>query len=110
MSSPLKFLHRSVLLSRYLQHGFARNFASSNCNLQQLVTCEFVRNGKVALIRLNAPTKMNALTEDMGDALIEEVEKVGEINKEKKHTIHTVVLTGEGEYEPKILVLKITNF
>jgi len=60
--------------------------------MSNLVTTKFVDDGKIALITLNNPAKLNALTEPIGDALTEEV------NTLRKNTdLRAAILTGAGK-------------
>ncbi|MGA9995270.1 MAG: enoyl-CoA hydratase-related protein [Pyrinomonadaceae bacterium] len=52
----------------------------------------FEERGAVAIVRLNRPEKMNALTREMLDALREVFERI-----EREHTVRALILTGEGE-------------
>ena len=57
-----------------------------------LVKLHHEREGQVAVITLNNPSKMNALTEPMGDALISTVNKLkGDTN------VRAAILTGAGK-------------
>merc|ERR1712128_346581 len=55
-----------------------------------LVKTHFENNDQVAVITLNNPSKLNALTEPMGDALIAKVEEV-----KKLPDVRAAVITGD---------------
>ena len=74
-------------LSRLLHTSSPSRSSSS-----ELVTCGFEREGRVAVLRLNDPQRLNALTEDMGDCLS------GHVAELKDHKgLRVAVITGEGE-------------
>jgi 1,4-dihydroxy-2-naphthoyl-CoA synthase len=56
-----------------------------------LVTCEKLNDGQVAIIRLNCPEKLNALTEPIGDALISTVQDLV-----PDSNLRVAILTGSG--------------
>merc|ERR1719228_478212 len=56
------------------------------------VLCELTRDGQVAVLTLNSPTKLNALSEEMGDELTDHVMKLKE-----NATLRCCVLTGAGK-------------
>jgi len=71
----------------------ARSFSVSGAQQQsQMVTTSSHNDGQIQVITLNNPSKLNALTEPMGDALIATVEEL----KENK-VMRAVVLTGSGK-------------
>ena len=55
-----------------------------------MVKYETRSNGEIGLITLNNPDKMNALTEEMGDALKSVIDSVSQ------DKVRTVVITGAG--------------
>jgi len=57
-----------------------------------LVTTSLERDGHIAVVTLNNPSKLNALTEPMGDQLIS---KVNELNKIKE--LRVAIITGAGK-------------
>ena len=61
-----------------------------------LVKLHHEKDGKVAVITLNNPSKMNALTESMGDALTDVVSRLKDDN-----TVRAAILTGAGKVELK---------
>merc|ERR1719470_61263 len=63
---------------------------SRNCS--NLVKTHLENNGQVAVITLNNPSKLNALTEPMGDALIAKVEEV-----KKMEDVRAAIVTGAGK-------------
>merc|ERR1719422_2541867 len=76
-----------LLSTKYHSHSLG---ACRQCS--SLVKLHHEREGKVAVITLNNPTKMNALTEPMGDALISTVEKLQSDTK-----VRAAILTGAGK-------------
>ncbi len=72
-----------VLLSR----GVHAQQAVGGC----LVECELHHEDKIGVLTLNDPLKLNALTVNMGEALIEKVEFLKEVS-----TLRAVILTGKG--------------
>ena len=60
-------------------------------NQSSLVTYETLSNGHVGCITLNNPDKMNALTEDMGDALHTVIDNVSD-------EVRAIIITGSGLY------------
>lgn len=56
------------------------------------VTCDFRQDGQIALLTLNAPAKLNALSEEMGDELMDHVETLKE-----NPSIRCCVITGAGK-------------
>lgn len=56
------------------------------------VVTEFLEDGKVALLTLNNPSKLNALNEQMGDALTAQA-----LELKENSNIRAVVLTGAGK-------------
>jgi len=67
-----------------------RNEAHRSCS--SLVTTSFESDDQVAVITLNNPSKLNALTEDMGNEL---TAKVGELQEKKG--LRAAILTGAGK-------------
>jgi len=61
-------------------------------NKSDLVTTSFTDDGEIAIITLNNPGKLNALTEPMGDQLTENVNNLRDNNK-----IRAAILTGAGK-------------
>ena len=59
-----------------------------------LVKCEFIKEGKIAVLRLNDPDRLNALTESMGDRLEQRVKEL-----RGARGLRAAVLTGEGDGE-----------
>eukprot|EP00090_Calanus_glacialis_P000843 TRINITY_DN10594_c0_g1_i1.p1 TRINITY_DN10594_c0_g1~~TRINITY_DN10594_c0_g1_i1.p1 ORF type:complete len:285 (-),score=118.10 TRINITY_DN10594_c0_g1_i1:56-910(-) len=57
-----------------------------------LVNTHLENNGQIAVITLNNPSKLNALTEPMGDALIAKVEEV-----KKMEDVRAAIVTGAGK-------------
>lgn len=57
-----------------------------------LVNTHLENNGQIAVITLNNPSKLNALTEPMGDALIAKVEEVKEMED-----VRAAIVTGAGK-------------
>ena len=60
-------------------------------NCSSHVKFHFERDGEIAVITLNNPSKLNALTEPMGEALIDTVKKLSSDSK-----IRAAILTGAG--------------
>ena len=60
-------------------------------NCSSHVKLHFERDGEIAVITLNNPSKLNALTEPMGEALIDTVKKLSSDSK-----IRAAILTGAG--------------
>ena len=56
------------------------------------VLCDFDHDGKVAVLTLNAPSKLNALSEDMGDELMEHV-----MTLQQNESVRCCVVTGAGK-------------
>ena len=85
------------MLSRPRMAVFASHLSrllhtSSPSRSSELVTCGFEREGRVAVLRLNDPQRLNALTEDMGDCLS------GHVAELKDHKgLRVAVITVEGE-------------
>ncbi|XP_023326237.1 3-hydroxybutyryl-CoA dehydratase-like protein, mitochondrial [Eurytemora carolleeae] len=74
------------------------NFMSFRCLLRSsergksdLVTSNFLDDQKIAVITLNNPSKLNALTEPMGDQLTAHVTEL------KNKTIRAAIITGAGK-------------
>ncbi len=67
------------------------NRSNSSSKQDDLVKCEFVSGGRVAVVSLNDPPRMNALTEAMGDALEARVRELAQVRG-----LRAAVLTGEG--------------
>merc|ERR1719334_1174120 len=63
-----------------------------NRSCSTLVKSHFLNDGQIAVITLNNPSKLNALTEPMGDELTEAVENI-----KKNPDLRAAVLTGEGK-------------
>ena len=57
-----------------------------------LVECELHHDGKVGVLTLNDPFKLNAITVSMGEALIEKVEYLKSLTD-----LRAVILTGKGK-------------
>lgn len=57
-----------------------------------LVTSQIIEDGRVAVITLNNPSKLNALTERMGDALTQQVETL-----QQQESLRAAILTGAGK-------------
>jgi len=76
---------QSVLLRRQL--------LSNNAGVDQpdLVKCEMRNDSQVALLTLNDPSRLNALTEAMGERLGQHIEQLS-----RESGLRAVVLTGEG--------------
>jgi len=73
--------------------GLARTSSNLQArNNSNLVTVTFEDEGKIAVITLNNPGKLNALTEPMGDDLTEQV-KILKSNK----NLRAAILTGAGK-------------
>lgn len=51
-------------------------------------------NGRVAVVRLNRPDKLNAMTTELGDSFAEVIAKLG---REEAETLGAVVVTGAGK-------------
>ena len=80
---------RMVVASHLRRLFHTSSFSRSS---SELVTCGFEREGRVAVLRLNDPQRLNALTEDMGDCLS------GHVAELKDHKgLRVAVITGEGE-------------
>jgi len=75
-----------------LQLGRATQRLSNHRPCSSLVTTAFERNDQVAVITLNNPSKLNALTEDMGNEL---TASVGELLGKKE--LRAAILTGAGK-------------
>ena len=60
-------------------------------SFSSMVTYDTQSNGEVGLITLNNPDKMNALTEEMGDALKNVIDRVSQ-----DHGVRAVIITGAG--------------
>lgn len=82
----------SKTLSSFFLKRFHRRYYSSNGSNDQMVTTSSHKNGQIHVITLNNPSKLNALTESMGDALINTVEGMMD-NKDMR----AVILTGAGK-------------
>jgi len=78
------------MLSRrlFLRRSLLQNVRHSS----DLVKLDIENDKKVAVITLNNPSKMNALTEPMGDALMSVVEKL-----KSENNIRAAILTGAGK-------------
>jgi len=65
-----------------------------------LVTYDTRENGKIGILTLNNPDKMNALTEDMGDALKNVIDNISHhCTTHENHvdsSLRTVIITGAG--------------
>ena len=70
----------------------SRFFMAPFRNKSDLVTTSFTDDGEIAIITLNNPGKLNALTEPMGDQLTENVNNLRDNNK-----IRAAILTGAGK-------------
>merc|ERR1719369_1928915 len=69
------------------------SFSSSASSASSpLVTTALEMEGQVAVITLNNPSKLNALTEPMGDALISSVEELKDLKD-----LRVAILTGSGK-------------
>jgi len=77
-------LQRRLFQKRYLFHNVRHS--------SDLVKLDMENDNKVAVITLNNPSKMNALTEPMGDALTSVVE-----NLKSNENIRAAILTGAGK-------------
>ena len=78
-------------LAAVLRAG-SRKLSSRVDDSADLVKVDRVRDGRVAIIRLNDPARLNALTETMGDRL---GERVGVLKADSG--LRAAVLTGEGK-------------
>jgi len=81
-------LPTSRVLRRTLQ---TFNTHASTRNSSQ-VLCDITGNGHVAVLTLNAPSKLNALSEEMGDELTDHVAKLKE-----NYSLRCCVVTGAGK-------------
>jgi len=81
-------LLRTLSTRSLLFHAPSR-YSSSNGSQ---VLCELKRDGQVAVLTLNSPAKLNALSEEMGDELTDHVMKLKE-----NATLRCCVLTGAGK-------------
>ena len=81
-------LPTSRVLRRTLQ---TFNTHASTRNSSQ-VLCDITGNGHVAVLTLNAPSKLNALSEEMGDELTDHVAKLKE-----NYSLRCCVVTGGGK-------------
>ena len=69
-----------------------------------LVKLHHENDGKVAVITLNNPSKMNALTEPMGDALTNVVSRLKDDS-----TVRAAILTGAGKVDSKTCAMYALN-
>ena len=76
---------------RSLMRRTLQSFSAPSRNSSQ-VTCDVTREGQVALLTLNAPSKLNALSEEMGDELTDHVTKLKE-----SADLRCCVITGAGK-------------
>ena len=64
------------------------------------MTYDTRENGKIGILTLNNPDKMNALTEDMGDALKNVIDNISHhCTTHENHvdsSLRTVIITGAG--------------
>jgi len=75
-----------------LLFGKSPQFNSNIRQCSNLVKSHLVNDSQVAVLTLNNPAKLNALTEPMGDALIERVEELRTMPD-----IRATIITGEGK-------------
>lgn len=64
-----------------------------------LVECVLHHEGKVGVLTLNDPTKLNAITVAMGEALIEKVEYLKSLTD-----LRAVILTGKGKRANSLII------
>ena len=60
------------------------------------MTYDTRENGKIGILTLNNPDKMNALTEDMGDALKNVIDNISHAENHVDSSLRTVIITGAG--------------
>ena len=60
------------------------------------MTYDTRENGKIGILTLNNPDKMNALTEDMGDALKSAIDNISHAENHVDSSLRTVIITGAG--------------
>ena len=82
--------HRSVLRTFR-----ALNLAETRRHSSQ-VLCDLERDGRVAVLTLNSPTKLNALSEEMGDELTAHVARLKGDSSTRKN-LRCCVITGAGK-------------
>jgi len=77
---------------RVLQRTLQTFNAHASTRNSSQVLCEVTGNGHVAVLTLNAPSKLNALSEEMGDELTDHVAKLKE-----NPSLRCCVVTGAGK-------------
>merc|ERR1712025_132963 len=86
--SSMAVTMKTITLTRKLPHLMRMN----NRGCSSLVKTHLENDNKVAVITLNNPSKLNALTEPMGEALIKNVEEV-----KKLRDVRAAIVTGAGK-------------
>merc|ERR1711892_982754 len=81
---------KAVTMSKMILRVPQQMMQTRKCST--LVKTHFENNDQVAVITLNNPSKLNALTEPMGDALIAKVEEV-----KKMPDVRAAIITGAGK-------------
>ena len=87
--SEKSLLNRSLSISSTINNISNETTKSQN----ELVTCDYTHDDKIALVAFNAPDKLNALSVDMGLAFKATIE-----NLSCKKDLRALILTGKGKY------------
>ena len=82
LSSEIPQFNRPSLISSSINYSTDRN---------ELVTCDYSHDDKIALVSFNAPEKLNALSVDMGHAFKSTIN-----NLAAKKDLRALILTGKG--------------
>lgn len=82
----------SIFGRHFLQRHSSQVLSTITKRNSSQILCDFVKNDQIAVIKLNCPSKLNALSESMGDELSNQVEKLLS-NKE----VRCCVITGAGK-------------
>ena len=84
LSSEIPQLNRLSLISSSKNYSTDKN---------ELVTCDYSHDDKIALVSFNAPEKLNALSVDMGHAFKATINNLAD-----KQDLRALILTGKGTF------------